>query len=41
MGSGGGDGDGDGDRQAQPLLGKLSESSYSLSDEHLVNRTGE
>ncbi|XP_066332416.1 probable amino acid permease 7 isoform X1 [Miscanthus floridulus] len=38
MGSGGGDGDGD--RQAQPLLGKLSESSYSLSDEHLVNRTG-
>ncbi|RLM79333.1 putative amino acid permease 7 isoform X2 [Panicum miliaceum] len=35
MGSGGGDGDGG--RQAQPLLGKLSESS---SGEHLVKRTG-
>jgi len=34
MGSGGGGGD----RQAQPLLGKLSESS---SGEHLVKRTGE
>ncbi|XP_004953735.1 uncharacterized protein LOC101766408 isoform X1 [Setaria italica] len=34
MGTGGSDGGG-GDRQAQPLLGKLSES-----DEHLVKRTG-
>ncbi|CAN6253476.1 unnamed protein product [Urochloa humidicola] len=36
MGSGGGGGD----RQAQPLLGKLSDSSHGSPDEHTVKRTG-
>ncbi|KAL5212530.1 hypothetical protein ABZP36_023377 [Zizania latifolia] len=39
MGGGRGGAGGD-DRQTEPLLGKLSESSYSSSEEQIVKRTG-